>query len=139
MSYGYGYGIGALGWIITIGISVGLAFIPANIAKKKGYSYGGFWALGFFFFLIGLIVALCLDPKPGSEKYVQSAYYPPQYAPPQQPPPYGATPNGQQAYGQQTYGQQAYTPPQSDYRCAQCGTSYKQGDAFCAKCGNKLA
>ncbi len=130
-------------WIIFwLGAAVGLAFIPATIARSKGYSYGGFWALGFFFFLVGLIVALCLDAKPGSEKYVQPVYYSPQYAP-VQPPPYTGT-----AYGQPgpvpPYEQQAYTPPQAappqgDAFCVKCGTAYKQGDAFCAKCGNKLA
>ena len=96
--YGYGVGIGAFVWLIVllaVGARVGLAFIPAVIARDKGYSYGGFWALGFFFFLVGLIVALCLDPKPGSAKYTQQAYYPPQ------PPPYGP-------YGQ--YGQPGYPP-----------------------------
>ena len=54
--YDYGYsGIGIVGaiiiWIISIGAAVGLAFIPANMAKKKGYSYGGFWVFGFFLFI----------------------------------------------------------------------------------------
>ncbi len=151
----YGYGIGAAAWImvvLSIGAAVGLAFIPATIARNKGYSYGGFWALGFFFFLIALIVILCLDPKPGSPKYVQQGYYPPQ-PPPAYP---GAAPYGQPGpvppYGQPgpapMYGQPNYTPPQAaqpqpvqpqgDFRCTQCGTPFKQGDAFCSKCGSKL-
>lgn len=137
----YGYGIGAMAWLVAllvIGARVGLAFIPATIARNKGYSYGGFWALGFFFFLITLIVILCLDPKPGSPKYMeQAAYYPPQ-PPPGYP---GAAPYGQPGpvppYGQE-YAPQA-AQPQGDFRCAQCGTPFKQGDAFCSKCGNKLA
>ena len=147
----YGYGIGAAVWLVvllSIGAAVGLAFIPATIARNKGYSYGGFWALGFFFFFISLIVVLCLDPKPGSPKYVQQGYYPPQ-PPPGYP---GAAPYGQAGpvppYGQQgpvpPYGQPNYAPPQAaqpqpvDFRCAQCGTPVKQGDAFCSKCGSKL-
>ena len=46
---------------IIIAIAVGLAFIPANIAAKKGYSKGGFWIFGFFLFLPALIVSLCLN------------------------------------------------------------------------------
>ncbi len=42
---------------------IGLAFIPANIAKKKGSSFGGFYALGIFWFLLSLILALCFKDK----------------------------------------------------------------------------
>lgn len=40
-----------------------LAAIPANIAGKKGYSVVGFYFFGLFFFIIALIVALCLGDK----------------------------------------------------------------------------
>ena len=40
-----------------------LAFIPASMAKKKGYSYGGFWVFGFFLWLPAIIVAACLNDK----------------------------------------------------------------------------
>jgi len=44
--------------IIALGLQIGLSFIGASMAKKKGYSFGGFWCLGFFSsFLIGIIVA----------------------------------------------------------------------------------
>ena len=44
--------------------NVGLAFIPASMAKKKGYSYGGFWCLSFFVsFLVGIIVAASVPDK----------------------------------------------------------------------------
>ena len=49
--------------LISLGISIGLAFIPANIAKKKGYGFGGFYVFGLFLFLVALIVSLCLDDK----------------------------------------------------------------------------
>ena len=131
--------IGIISFIFVVGVAVGLAFIPATIARNKGYSYGGFWALGFFFFLVGLIVALCLDPKPGSPKYMEQGYYPPQ-PPPGYP---GAAPYGP-AGPVPPYGQPGYVPPQAaqpqsgDFRCTQCGTPFKQGDAFCSKCGSKL-
>ena len=40
-----------------------LAIIPARIAKGKGYSFGGFYAFGAFFFPIALIVSLLMNPK----------------------------------------------------------------------------
>lgn len=48
---------------VILAVKVGIALIPANIAKKKGYSFAGFFIMGIFFFLIGLIVSLCLDDK----------------------------------------------------------------------------
>lgn len=49
--------------IIGLAIIFGLAYIPANIAKKKGYGFMGFYILGLFFFLIALIISLCLSDK----------------------------------------------------------------------------
>lgn len=48
---------------VILAVKVGIALIPANIAKKKGYSFAGFFIMGIFFFLLGLIVSLCLDDK----------------------------------------------------------------------------
>ena len=46
-------------------VFIGVAFaIPSGIlASKKGYSYAAFAALGFFFTLIGLIVAAVIPDK----------------------------------------------------------------------------
>lgn len=142
MDYYYS-GIGVVIWLLALGAAVGLAFIPATIARKKGYSYGGFWVLGFFFFLIGLIVALCLDPKPGSEAYQQK--YP-------SPPYSGAAPYGQGGpanyYGQAGAYPPSYPPPYpppqqpqdaGEARCAQCGSANLPGSAFCSKCGTRLS
>lgn len=58
------YGI----WLF--GANLGLSFIGAAMAKKRGYSYGGFLCLGIFAtFIVGIIVAACLKPKPTSEYY----------------------------------------------------------------------
>jgi hypothetical protein len=40
-----------------------LAFIPANIAKRKGYSFRFFWCAGLFFCIPATIVALALPHK----------------------------------------------------------------------------
>lgn len=56
--------------ILIIGANIGLAFIGAAMAKKRGYSYGGFLCLGIFAtFVVGIIVAACLTPKEGSDFY----------------------------------------------------------------------
>jgi len=49
--------------LVMLGVAVGLAFIPASVARKKGYSYGGFWCFGFFAFVPAIIVAACIKPK----------------------------------------------------------------------------
>mgnify|MGYP004661861617 CR=1 FL=1 len=68
-----------------LAISVALAFIPATIARKKGYSQGLFWLFGFFLFLPAIIVACCIEdktkPKPPTAVYVAQPYAQP-YAPP---------------------------------------------------------
>lgn len=49
--------------LIGIAAAVGLAFIPATIAKRKGYSYGLWWLFGFLLFLVALIVILVIPDK----------------------------------------------------------------------------
>ena len=36
-------------------IGAGLAFIPANIAKNKGYSFGLWWFYGWMLFIVAII------------------------------------------------------------------------------------
>lgn len=119
--YSEAAGWGILVWIICIGAAVGLAFIPATIARNKGYSYGGFWALGFFFFLIGLIVALCLPDKTVPPPYQQ-------YGQPYQQP--------YQPYGQPY--QQPYQPQPAQAVCPNCNDNIPADSAFCPKCGTKI-
>lgn len=45
-----------LKYLIQFAISFGLAFIPANIAARKGRSAVGYWFFGFFAFIPALIV-----------------------------------------------------------------------------------
>lgn len=44
-------------------ICIILGAITGNVGKKKGYSYGAFFALGFFLTVIGLIIALVMEDK----------------------------------------------------------------------------
>jgi len=55
-----------LALLVVIGIPVGLGFWASSIAKKKDRSAGGFFALGFFFLVIGVIIAAVVSPgQPG--------------------------------------------------------------------------
>lgn len=44
-----------IGFVIIIVLSAILATIPANIAKKKGHSYGLWWVYGWLLFIIAII------------------------------------------------------------------------------------
>ncbi len=52
-----------IGTLIGLALCAGLAFIPANLARNKGYSYGLWWLFGFLLFLVALIVILVLPDK----------------------------------------------------------------------------
>lgn len=52
-----------LTFIFCIGALIGLAFIPARIARQKGYDYATWWVFGFFLWLVALIVALVMEDK----------------------------------------------------------------------------
>ena len=42
-------------YILTLAIAAGLGLIPANIAKKKGYSFGLWWFYGWMLFIVAII------------------------------------------------------------------------------------
>ena len=57
------FGIGVLIYcIVVLAVSAGLGFIPATIAKNKGYSFGLWWLYGWLLFIIALIHALVRYP-----------------------------------------------------------------------------
>jgi len=106
--------------IIAIGVMVGLAFVPASIAKKKGYSYGAFWVFGFFLFIPAIIVAAAIKEKI-NPPYAQPAYGQPHTQPLQQP--YAQPP-------------QATASPESGIRyCTHCGAPMRANGKFCSNCG----
>jgi len=41
--------------VIILIIAAGLGLIPANIAKKKGYSFGLWWFYGWMLFIVAII------------------------------------------------------------------------------------
>lgn len=65
-------------YLFLIVFNVGLSFIGASMAKKKGYSFGGFWCLGFFsYFIIGIIVAVIVPDLYRFELKPEYRYYQP--------------------------------------------------------------
>jgi hypothetical protein len=102
-----------------------LAFIPATMARNKGYSYCAFWAFGFFLFVPAIIVAAVIEDK------TRPAY--PPYPPYPGQPPYGAP--YQPPYGT-PYQQQPNAGPAAN--CPSCGASVASGSAFCPSCGARL-
>ena len=96
--------------IAVLGVCVGLAFIPANIAGKKGYSKGGFWAFGFFVFLPALIVSIAIPPHP--KKVVETIK--------------SAIPN-------------VNNRPNANVKyCPSCGSACSKESSFCPKCGGRV-
>lgn len=61
--------------VLIFAITFGLAYIPANIARKKGYGFWGFYILGLFFFFIALIVTLCLSDKNQQLSEMKQAFH----------------------------------------------------------------
>lgn len=50
-------------FIILLIFCLVCGFVSANLGKKKGYSYGAFFALGFFLAIIGVVIALVVQDK----------------------------------------------------------------------------
>lgn len=57
-----------IGWFLLIAVHISISCWAGRIARRKGYSYAGYWTLTFFFGLIGIIIAACLDNR---TKFVQ--------------------------------------------------------------------
>jgi len=91
-------------------VCAGLAFIPAALAKDKGYSYGGFWVFGFFAFLPALIVSLCIRTLNNASENIEDVHTP------------------------QTIEINAGVTS----FCHKCGTKCTEDMLFCNVCGTKL-
>ena len=130
MSYGFTSFLASYGVYLFMffGINFGLSFIGAAMAKKKGYSYGGFLCFGMFTaFWISIIVASRRIPKSGSRYLVQrdmEQYFAQRNL--------HAQPNQQQPMAQNVQ-----PPAQNDFLCKGCGAAVASGMAFCPSCGLK--
>ena len=50
-------------YIIGLIIAAGLGFIPASIAKRKGYSFGLWWFYGWMLFIVAIIHVSLIPDK----------------------------------------------------------------------------
>jgi hypothetical protein len=48
--------------IIIVGLPILFGYLTMNVARKKGRSPGAWFALGFFFNVIGLLIAALMNP-----------------------------------------------------------------------------
>lgn len=68
-------------FILILIIAAGLAFIPASIAKNKGYDFWIWWFYGWMLWIIAIIhVALIRDKNAPQTTFIQQSpapYYPP--------------------------------------------------------------
>lgn len=53
--------------VIGLVTAAGLAFIPASIAKQKGYSFGLWWFYGWMLFLVAIIHVAIIPNKNASQ------------------------------------------------------------------------
>lgn len=56
-------------YLITLIIAAGLGLIPANIAKKKGYSFGLWWFYGWMLFIVAIIHVQFIPDKNAPQTY----------------------------------------------------------------------
>lgn len=49
--------------LVLLAVAAGLAFIPANIAKNKGYSFGLWWFYGWMLFIVAIIHVSVIPDK----------------------------------------------------------------------------
>lgn len=59
--------------IVVLAIAAGLAFIPANIAKRKGYSFGLWWFYGWMLFIVAIIHVSLISDKNSPQQIASSA------------------------------------------------------------------
>ena len=110
-------------WIGVFFANLLLSFIPANMARNKGYRFGWFWALSAFLvsFLIGIAIVLCLKRRP-VDKQKSGTVRTNIFAPSSEPLPY------------------SFLVPMSDPPLPSYKPSRHTGDSkFCSKCGKQMA
>lgn len=69
------------GYLVVLIIAAALAFIPANIAKNKGYSFGLWWFYGWMLFIVAIIHVNFIPDKNAQQTPIAAASQSP-YCPP---------------------------------------------------------
>lgn len=67
--------------IVTLVVAAGLGFIPASIAKNKGYSFGLWWFYGWMLFIVAIIHVSLIPDKNAQQTPINAAAHIP-YCPP---------------------------------------------------------
>ncbi len=99
-------------FVFLAGMAAAVGIICVNIMKKKGYDMlAGWFFIGFFLGLIGLVICLCIEDK---TKQIP-------------PSPFEQYVNPKPQYDHENGAQ-----------CPQCGMTNPIGARFCNCCGNKL-
>ncbi len=62
--------------VISLIVAALLALIPANIAKKKGHSFGVWWLYGWFLFIVALIHVQFIEDKNAPKMPYPNGYIP---------------------------------------------------------------
>ena len=68
-------------YMISLIIAAGLAFIPANIAKNKGHSFGLWWFYGWMLFIVAIIHVNFIPDNNAQQTHVNAGAHVP-YCPP---------------------------------------------------------
>lgn len=63
--------------IVSLVVAAGLACIPANIAEKKGYSFGLWWFYGWMLFIVAIIHVVLIPDKNAQKSSIRSEAYSP--------------------------------------------------------------
>lgn len=63
-------------YIVGLLVAAGLGLIPANIAKKKGYSFGLWWLYGWLLFIVAIIHVSLIPDKNQAQNPAQHPYQP---------------------------------------------------------------
>ena len=50
-------------YFLTLALAAALGLIPANIAKKKGHSFGLWWLYGWLLFIVAIIHVQFISDK----------------------------------------------------------------------------
>lgn len=58
-----------MGYLVTLIIAAALGLIPANIAKKKGHSFGLWWFYGWMLFIVAIIHVQFIPDKNAPQSY----------------------------------------------------------------------
>ena len=107
--------------------------ISLLIAKSKGYGAGWFF-LGFFFDIVGIIVALCLPDHTNREQVIQERNNEKIYW---VCPECGKTNNLNDKFCPQCGKEydETYKVIEESWKCGHCGTVNNPGSKFCKNCG----